>query len=87
MGQENQKPPRKIQDTTLIGYRKRLRERQPSGSHMSLHDYELLELILLRALPRRDVKPLARDLLDRFGDLSGVLSAAYARLLEVTGIE
>ncbi|MEE3059116.1 MAG: hypothetical protein VX315_03225 [Pseudomonadota bacterium] len=47
---------------------------------MTLHDYELLELILFRALPRRDVKPLARDLLDRFGDLSGVLSSAYARL-------
>ena len=37
-------------------------------------------------MPRRDVKPLARDLLDRFGDLSGVLSATDARLLEVTGI-
>ena len=53
---------------------------------MALHDCELLELILFRALPRRDVKSLARDLLDRFGELSGSLSAAYARLLEVTGI-
>ena len=41
---------------------------------------------MFRALPRPDVKPLARDLLDRFGDLSSVLSAAYARLLGVTGI-
>ena len=86
MGQEKQKQPRKIQDTTRIGHRKRLRERLRRGGHMALHDYELLELILFRALPRRDVKPLARDLLDRFGDLSGVLSAAEARLLEVTGI-
>ena len=86
MGQEKQKQPRKIQDTTRIGHRKRLRERLRRGGHMALHDYELLELILFRAPPRRDVKPLARDLLDRFGDLSGVLSAAYARLLEVTGI-
>ncbi len=86
MGQEKQKQPRKIQDTTRIGHRKRLRERLRRGGHMALHDYELLELILFRALPRRDVKPLARDLLDRFGDLSGVLSAADARLLEVTGI-
>ncbi len=53
---------------------------------MALHDYELLELILFRALPRHDLKPLARDLLDRLSDLSGVLSAADARLLEVTGI-
>ena len=86
MGQEKQKQPRKIQDTTRIGHRKRLRERLRRGGHMALHDYELLELILFRALPRRNVKPLARDLLDRFGDLSGVLSAAEARLLEVTGI-
>ena len=80
MGQEKQKQPRKIQDTTRIGHRKRLRERLRRGGHMALHDYELLELILFRALPRRDVKPLARDLLDRFGDLSDVLSSAYARL-------
>lgn len=53
---------------------------------MALRDYELLELILFRALPRREIKTMALDLLDRFGDLSGVLSAAYARLLEVTGI-
>ena len=86
MGQEKQKQPRKIQDTTRIGHRKRLRERLRRGGHMALHDYELLELILFRALPRRDVKPLARNLLDRFGDLSGVLSATDARLLEVTGI-
>lgn len=86
MGQEKQKQPRKIQDTTRIGHRKRLRERLRRGGHMALHDYELLELILFRALPRRDVKPLARNLLDRFGDLSGVLSATDTRLLEVTGI-
>ena len=86
MGQEKQKQPRKIQDTTRIGHRKRLRERLRRGGHMALHDYELLELILFRALPRRDVKPLTRNLLDRFGDLSGVLSATDARLLEVTGI-
>ena len=86
MGQEKQKQPRKIQDTTRIGHRKRLRERLRRGGHMALHDYELLEIILFPAPPRRDVKPLARDLLDRFGDLSGVLSAADAWLLEVTGI-
>jgi DNA repair protein RadC len=86
VGQEKQKQPRTIQDTTRIGHRKRLRERLRRGGYTALHDYELLELILFRALPRRDVKPLARDLLDRFGDLSGVLSATDARLLEVTGI-
>ena len=53
---------------------------------MPLHNYELLKLNLFRALARRDVKPLARDLLAGFGDFSGVLSVAYTQLLEVTGI-
>ena len=86
MGQEKQKQPRKIQDTTRLGHRKRLRERLRRGGYVARQDYELLELILFRALPRGDVKPLARNLLAQFGDLSGVLSATEARLLEVTGI-
>lgn len=86
MGQEKQKQPRKIQDTTRLGHRKRLRERLRRGGYVALQDYELLGLILFRALPRGDVKPLARNLLAQFGDLSGVLSATEARLLEVTGI-
>ena len=49
-------------------------------------DYELLELILFRAIPRRDVKPLARLLLDTFGDFNRVLSAPPARLSAVDGI-
>ena len=90
MGQEihkeNPKDRRKTQDATRAGHRKRLRERLRRGGHTALHDDELLELILFRALPRRDVKPLARHLLDQFGDLSGVLSAPEPRLLEVSGI-
>ena len=53
---------------------------------MALQDCELLELILFRALPRGDVKPLASNLLARVGDLLGVLSTIEALLLEVTGI-
>lgn len=49
-------------------------------------DYELLELLLFRAIPRRDVKPLARALLDAFGDFNGTVSAPEARLREVTGV-
>ena len=63
-----------------------MRERLRRGGHMPLHNYELLKLNLFRALARRDVKPLARDLLAGFGDFSGVLSVAYTQLLEVTGI-
>lgn len=49
-------------------------------------DYEILELILFRALPRQDVKPLARSLLDRFGDFGAVLAATPERLRQVPGI-
>ena len=64
------KPPSYIRD-----HRKRLRDRFLSGGADALPDYEILELVLFRAIPRRDVKPLARALLDRFGDFNGVLSA------------
>lgn len=52
----------------------------------ALADYELLELLLFRSIPRRDVKPLAKDLLARFGSFAEVISAPPARLLEVKGI-
>lgn len=52
----------------------------------ALPDYEMLELILFRALPRQDVKPLAHRLMQYFGDFGHVLSAAPQRLLEVEGV-
>ncbi|MGC9368544.1 MAG: RadC family protein [Paracoccaceae bacterium] len=67
-------------------HRKRLRERFVQGGAAAMPDYELLELVLFRAIPRQDVKPLARALLDRFGDFNGVLSAPPARLREVRGV-
>jgi DNA repair protein RadC len=51
-----------------------------------LSDYELLELLLFRALPRRDVKPLAKDLLAKFGSFAEVIAAPAARLAEVKGL-
>lgn len=62
------------------GHRERLRQRFIKGGHDAIHEYELLELILFRAIARRDVKPIARELLDRFGDLSAVLAAATSEL-------
>jgi DNA repair protein RadC len=53
-----------------IGHRQRLRERFLRGGSDALADYELLELLLFSALPRRDVKPLAKALLAEFGSLS-----------------
>ncbi|GLP87342.1 RadC family protein [Tritonibacter mobilis] len=67
-------------------HRARLRARFMSGGAAALPDYELLELILFRSIPRRDVKPLAHQLLTQFGDFNRVLSASPERLSEVQGI-
>ncbi|WP_043773219.1 RadC family protein [Roseivivax isoporae] len=67
-------------------HRARLRDRFLAGGPEALPDYELLELVLFRAIPRQDVKPLARQLLDLFGDFNRVISAPAARLREVRGV-
>jgi len=66
-------------------HRKRLRERFLKGGAAAIPEYELLELILFRAIPRQDVKPLARRLMDRFGDLNHTLAAPLSQLLQVDG--
>jgi DNA repair protein RadC len=68
------------------GHRERLRARFREAGEEALADYELLELVLFRALPRRDVKPLAKALLSRFGSFAEVISASPARLSEVEGL-
>lgn len=70
----------------IADHRARLRERFLAGGPDALPDYELLELILFRAIPRQDVKPLARALMDGFGDFNRVLSAPLERLLETRGV-
>lgn len=70
----------------LSDHRKRLRERFMAGGAAALPDYEMLELVLFRAIPRQDVKPLARRLIDRFVDFNGVISASPARLAETEGV-
>ncbi|MGH1369973.1 MAG: RadC family protein [Maritimibacter sp.] len=67
-------------------HRRRLRERFMSGGARSMPDYEMLELVLFRAIPRQDVKPLANRLLARFGDYNGVITASPARLKEQHGV-
>lgn len=70
----------------LADHRKRLRHRFLTGGAAAMPDYEILELTLFRAIPRQDVKPLARRLIETFGDLNGVLSAPIARLERVKGV-
>jgi DNA repair protein RadC len=78
---EGDKLPSYIRD-----HRKRLRERFLQGGAQAMPDYELLELLLFRAIPRQDVKPLARHLIELFGDLASVVSAPAPRLQQVPGV-
>lgn len=69
-----------------LGHRERLRRRLLEKGSESLSDYEVLEFLLFGAKPRGDTKPLAKELLRRFGSLAGVLSAAPAELGAVRGM-
>ena len=68
------------------GHRDRLRTRFLNGGADALADYELLELLLFLAIPRRDVKPLAKSLIKAFGSYAEVLSAEPNRLMDIDGI-
>lgn len=68
------------------GHRERLRGRFRTAGADALSDYELLELVLFRALPRRDVKPLAKALIQAFGSFAETVHAPDARLREVGGL-
>lgn len=67
-------------------HRRRLRARFLDGGADALPDYELLELVLFGAVPRQDMKPLARHLIETFGDFNGVISARRERLEKVEGV-
>ena len=69
-----------------MGHRDRLRDRFRKGGAEALPDYELLELILFRAIPRRDTKDLAKRLIARFGSFADVVNAPAGRLQEVSGV-
>ena len=69
-----------------IGHRERLRERFVEGGPSALPDYELLEMVLFRAIKRGDTKPIAKALMARFGSFAEVISAEPERLMEVKGV-
>ena len=68
------------------GHRERLRTRLREAGANAIADYELLELVLFRAIPRRDVKPLAKALMARFGSFAEVIAARPERLAEIDGM-
>jgi DNA repair protein RadC len=69
-----------------LGHRDRLRQRFLDAGDTALPDYELLELLLFRSIPQRDVKPLAKQLIQHFGSFAEVIGAPISRLTEVKGI-
>lgn len=68
------------------GHRDRLRQRFKDRGEDALADYEVLELLLFRLIPRRDTKPIAKALIERFGSLAGVFGAKLSLLQEVKGV-
>ena len=68
------------------GHRDRMRQRLLEGGADGFHDYELLEYLLALAIPRQDVKPLAKELLAQFGDLPTVVAASPGELMRVKGV-
>jgi DNA repair protein RadC len=68
------------------GHRQRLKQRFLAGGAAALPDYELLELVLFGAIQRRDTKPVAKRLLERFGSFAEVINAPAERLKEVKGV-
>jgi DNA repair protein RadC len=70
-----------------LGHRERLRARFREAGADAVSEYELLELVLFRTIPQRDVKPLAKDLIARFGSFAEVLAAPPQRLEEIKGVK
>jgi DNA repair protein RadC len=68
------------------GHRERIRQRIMKGDGEHLDDYEILEVLLCAFIPRVDVRPIAKSMVDRFGTVSAALAAAPERLMEIDGI-
>ncbi len=69
-----------------FGHRDRLRQRFRKNGAEALPDYEMMELILFRAIPRRDTKPLAKAIIDKFGGFAEAINASEERLAEIAGL-
>lgn len=76
----------KLQNSYLHGHRSRLKARFNEGGVTAMADYEMLELLLMQCIPRKDVKPIAKELMSKFKNFSGVLNAEKSDLLDVDGV-
>lgn len=74
------------QTPDYLGHRSRIRKKFLTSPDAKLHDYELLEILLFAAHPRRDTKPIAKKLIAKFGDISAVVNADINLLKEVDGM-
>ncbi len=83
MSQQAKKP----EAPHYIGHRDRLRQRFVENGADALADYEILELVLFLAIPQRDVKPLAKTLIAKFGGLPEVMNAPVEELIKIDGIK
>lgn len=79
-------PEKSTEKAHYLQHRKRLRERFRETGFEGFKDYEALELILTYGIPRKDVKPLAKELITHFGDFQGVLDASFEDLVQIKGI-
>ena len=68
------------------GHRKRLRERYRKSGLKGFQDYEFIELLLTYVIPQRDVKPLAKELISKFGGIRGIFDASLEELNSVKGV-
>ncbi len=75
-----------MENNLNIGHRERLKEKFLSCGSSSFYDYELLELLLTFAIPRIDVKPIAKNLIKEFKNFAGVINAPTEKLLKIKGI-
>ncbi len=77
---------RSVPENDNLGHRKRLKRKFTDSGTDAFHEHEVLELLLTYAIPQKDVKPPAKELLRVFGSLKGVVDAEIADLVKINGI-
>ena len=74
-------------DKKYKGHRERIRQKYLQGGYSAFLEYEILELLLTYTIPIKDTKPIAKELIEKFGNLDGVVMASIDELMSVKGIK